>query len=142
MTVRLRAHHLLCMLTFIGKGYTQAFTQNYHGIAERLSAGEDILMVEGPDDICGPLLGEDAPHCWKASVTERDTAARASVEALLGHTVADGTRLTPDADMIARLRNAFATGDIRSACTGCEWSALCTGIAAGGFEDVLVCADR
>ena len=38
MTVRLRAHHLLCMLTYVGKGYTAAFTANYDRIVERLNA--------------------------------------------------------------------------------------------------------
>ncbi len=56
MTVRLRGHHLLCMLTFVGKGYSPAFVENYDRIAGRLSEGEDILLVDGPDDICAPLL--------------------------------------------------------------------------------------
>ena len=49
MTVRLRAHHLLCMLTYVGKGYSPAFVENYEAIAARLSAGEEIEMVAGPE---------------------------------------------------------------------------------------------
>ena len=29
MTVRLRAHHLLCMLTYVGKGYSPAFCAGF-----------------------------------------------------------------------------------------------------------------
>ncbi len=140
MTVRLRPHHLLCMLTFIGKGYTEAFTENYVRIAARLSEGEDILMVEGPDDICASLLDEPDPHCWESSVSDRDGRAREAVEALLGTTAGPGAVICPDADFLARMRDAFAAGEIRKACIRCEWSSLCTDVAAGGYDGVLVAA--
>jgi hypothetical protein len=138
MTVRLRPHHLLCMLTFIGKGYTAAFTENYRLIAKRLSAGEDILIVEGPDDICAPMLGETDHHCLCDSVTERDLKSSEAVEVLLGMPAGPGASIHPDADFLARMREAFRAGFLRDGCARCEWSPLCTGIAASGFEDVLV----
>ncbi len=43
MTVRLRAHHLLCMLTFVGEGYSARLRRQLPAsIARRLSAGEAI----------------------------------------------------------------------------------------------------
>ncbi|GAC1041908.1 DUF1284 domain-containing protein [Rhizobium sp. No.120] len=138
MTVRLRAHHLLCMLTFVGEGYTPAFTDNYRRIAERLSKGEEIKLVSDPDDICAPLLGEEEPHCFKASVIERDAAALADIAALLGEEIGIGAVLVPDASLLAKLRRNFANGEIRHACRGCEWSELCSRIAAGNFSGVLV----
>ena len=62
MTVRLRAHHLLCMLTYIGKGYSPAFTDNMTVIAGRVSAGENVEIVDGPDEICAPRLAEANAH--------------------------------------------------------------------------------
>ena len=56
MTIHLRPHHLLCLLTYVGKGYGDAFIRNYDRIAQRLSMGEAIMVVDGPDDICAPLL--------------------------------------------------------------------------------------
>ncbi len=75
MTVRLRGHHLLCMLTYIGKGYSPAFVDNYDTIAERLSGGEDIEIIDGPDDICQPLLCTGDCHCFNESVVVRDRLA-------------------------------------------------------------------
>jgi hypothetical protein len=138
MTIRLRPHHLLCMLTYIGKGYTPAFTSNYDRIAARIGAGEDLAIVAGPDDICAPLLESAEPHCFNDSVTVRDARAAADVEALLGCKITPGTALMLDAAMLARLRLAFAGGFIRSACAGCEWSGLCDDVAASGFPDVRV----
>lgn len=138
MTIRLRAHHLLCLLTYVGKGYSPAFTVNYDAIAERLSRGEDILLVSGPDDICAPLLDGPGPHCFNESVVERDRLAARDVGDLLALPVQPGIRLDFDAAILARMRQAFSVGGVRKACGGCEWSELCGTIAAGGFAETKV----
>ncbi|QKC84942.1 DUF1284 domain-containing protein [Mesorhizobium sp. NZP2077] len=138
MTIRLRAHHLLCLLTYVGKGYSPAFTANYDGIAERLSRGEDILLVSGPDDICAPLLDELEPHCLGESVIERDRLAALDVGDLLARPIQAGVRLHLDGAILARMRQAFSVGGVRKACDGCEWNELCSVIAAGGFPDTKV----
>lgn len=138
MTVRLRAHHLLCMLTYVGKGYSPAFVENYEVIAARLSAGEEIELVAGPDDICGPLTADPDAHCHGASVIERDRAAADAVACLVGSPLAPGARIVPNAALLTRLRKAFAIGEIRTACSGCEWSGLCDSVAEGGYLGVRV----
>lgn len=138
MTIRLRAHHLLCLLTYVGKGYSPAFTVNYDVIAERLSGGEDILLVSGPDDICAPLLDGPEPHCRNESVVERDRLAARDVGDVLALPIQPGVRLNLDEAILARLRQAFSVGGVRKACGGCEWSELCGAIAAGGFAETKV----
>ncbi|QLF69692.1 DUF1284 domain-containing protein [Peteryoungia desertarenae] len=138
MTVRLRAHHLLCMLTYVGKGYSPAFVENYEAIAARLSAGEEIELVAGPDDICGPLLQSPEAHCLGPSVIERDLAAADAIARLIGSPLPLGSRITPTPTLLARLRKTFATGEIRKACSGCEWSGLCDSVADGGYLGVRV----
>ncbi|KQW31376.1 2Fe-2S ferredoxin [Rhizobium sp. Root274] len=138
MTVRLRAHHLLCMLTYVGKGYSPAFVTNYEVIAARLSAGEDIELVAGPDDICAPLTSDPEAHCHGQSVVERDQAAADAVAGLIGHPLPPGARITPSPALLQHLRTTFATGEIRAACSGCEWSGLCDSVADGGYLGVRV----
>lgn len=138
MTIRLRPHHLLCVLTYVGKGYSPAFTANFDAIAARLARGEPAVIVAGPDDVCAPLLGEAGAHCHRDSVSERDRRAARDAATLLGRPVETQTRLVFDAPLLARLRTAFAAGAIRSACGGCQWQALCSDIAAGGYRDVRV----
>lgn len=105
MTVRLRPHHLLCMLTYVGKGYTSGFVENYDRVAARLNAGEeDIELVDGPDDICTGLLCESHAHCFNEGVAQRDEAARVSVSALLNETLASGKRLRATPDFLANMR--------------------------------------
>jgi hypothetical protein len=140
--VRLRGHHLLCLLTFVGEGYTPSFTRNYRRIAERLSGGEPIEIVEGPDDICRPMLGLPDAHCRNESIHERDRHALGAIADLLGFPLGAGSVLVLDGDRLAGLRAAFAAGTIRTACDECEWSSLCTRIAREAFEGTLIQACR
>jgi hypothetical protein len=129
------------MLTFVGEGYTPAFTENYRRIAKRLSAGEEIELVSGPDDICAPLMEGDDPHCLDASVIERDAAALDAVARLLGNEITPGSTISPDAELLLGLRRNFTSGNIRQACEGCEWGRLCTAIASDGYQGTLVRRD-
>jgi hypothetical protein len=138
MSIRLRAHHLLCMLTYVGRGYTPGFTANYDRIAARIVTGEVVELVSGPDDICAPLLSTDDAHCHRDSVIERDRLAAISVGALLGQKLAPGDHITPHADIIARMRKAFSDGSIRTACHACEWADLCTRVSHSNYPGVKI----
>ncbi|MBW6417740.1 DUF1284 domain-containing protein [Celeribacter sp. PS-C1] len=132
-TIALRPHHLLCLLTYVGKGYSPAFVAGYDRIVARLSAGEEIEIISGPDDICAPIACDLTEHCHGTSVISRDARAAQDVAQLLGTEITPGARLTLTPEITAALRAAFATGEIRSACPGCEWEALCTEVAKDGF---------
>ncbi|TPN74946.1 DUF1284 domain-containing protein [Mesorhizobium sp. CU2] len=134
MTVRLRAHHLLCLLTYVGKGYSPAFTANYDKVVERLAGGEDVQIVSGPDDICAPLLDEKEPHCLGESAAGRDQLAARDVGELLGRPIAAGVRFSFETARLAAMRQAFSAGRTRQACQGCEWSDLCSVVAAAGYS--------
>lgn len=131
--VRLRPHHLLCLLTYAGKGYSQAFTAGFDALVTRLSQGAPVHVVDGPDDICAPLLGDATAHCHHDSVRQRDQRAAMDLGALLQRPVGTGAVVGVDAASLAAWRTAFAQGRTRSACAGCEWQPLCSTIAAEGF---------
>lgn len=142
MTLRLRHHHLLCLLTYVGKGYSPAFIANFDAIAARASAGEEILLVEGPDDICAPLTDSRAdprcpedPHCLRDSVRRRDAQAREDLSRLLDRPLPVGRTITLSGTTKRRLRSSFAAGTLRGACSGCQWYDLCSAVATEGFED-------
>ena len=138
MTIRLRPHHLLCLLTYVGKGYSAAFTANYDAIAARIGDGEDVLIVTGPDDICAPLLNDAEPHCHRDSVIERDRLALRDLGELLAVPPRLGQSIALEPVLLKQLREAFATGRTRAACVGCEWHGLCTSISAGGYAGAIV----
>lgn len=123
------------MLTYVGKGYSPAFTANYDKVISRLVAGEEILIHEGPDDICQPLLATDEPHCLLDGVVERDATAKHDIGHLLGRPLQAGDVVVLDDGMLGHLRDAFLNGKTRAACTGCEWFDLCSTVSATGYRD-------
>jgi uncharacterized protein len=132
MSIRLRAHHLLCMLTFAGDGYSPEFTANFAAVVARIGAGEAVELVDGPDDVCAPLDGSGDTHCAEPTVRRRDRdALRALAEA--DPPLSAARPLILDRAAIAAMRAHFAAGTIRAACGGCQWSELCTEIAAAGY---------
>lgn len=126
------------MLTFVGEGYSPAFVANYRRLAGRLSAGEPIEIVSGPDDICAPLLSDEDAHCFGASVAGRDAAALADIARPLGRELETGSVIASDPALFEKLRRAFSAGVTRRACTGCEWNSLCDRIAGQDYADALV----
>ena len=134
MTLRLRPHHLLCVLTYRGEGYSPAFIENFDAIARRIGQGEAVEIVFGPDDICAPLLNGDDHHCTGESVSRRDALAAEELNNRLELDIA-ALKTVDLAAHLYRLREAFAEGEIRSACLGCDWQALCTGVASTDFRD-------
>jgi uncharacterized protein len=143
MAIALRPHHLLCMLTFVGKGYNPAFVANLEQVVRRIASGtEPIEIVAGPDAICAPLLSgpstEPDCHCLRPSVTLRDQHAVQDIQTFLHLLLAPGDQFFLSHRDLDRLREAFAAGTIRQACAGCQWQPLCDGIAAGGFADTIL----
>ena len=116
MTIRLRAHHLLCLLTWAGKGYSPAFTAGFTAIAGRIAAGEAVVLVEGPDDVCVPMLADPGCHCRGGSVARRDAQAARDLAA--------------DATRISRQNGGKANYSVRS------------GIRPGGRAYVDVVSDN
>ena len=138
MTLRLRPHHVLCLQSYVGKGYHPAFTANFDRIATRIALGEDIELVAGPDDICAPMLEIETAHCFSASVAQRDATAARDLAEVIGDPFRNGEAMTLTPDLLQRLRTAFGSGCIRLACVGCEWSVLCNEIANSGFRDAKI----
>lgn len=59
-SIRLRPHHLLCLQTFVGHGYSPDFTKHMTYVKSLLTADPNtaITLVAGPDDLCG-----HCPNC-------------------------------------------------------------------------------
>ena len=135
--MRLRPHHLLCVLTFAGEGYSAAFVANFRAIVERVEHGENVSLADGPDDICAALASNDDDHCSGESVRCRDREALTALEAS-GQLPHDRRSVRLDAQAVAALRRRFADGTLRAACGGCSWWSLCTGIASDRFGRALL----
>lgn len=142
--VRLRGHHLLCMLAYVGKGYTDAFTRKFDDVVAAIGAGAEIEIVAGPDDLCRTLDPETTPdyHCTMARIDTRDALALEALEKTIGLNLKVGDRFTADADLIARMRTNFKEKTIRAGCFACDFHDFCSGVADSDFACVKLAAER
>ena len=135
----IRPHHLLCMLTYIGKGYSDVFVESYDQVINQLKSGQhDIVIVRGPDAICAPRLCDPSDtecHCRESHINDRDDEALADLNKMPEFAMLDiGSTLKLTKNLINRLRDVYKKGSIRTACNGCEWKDLCDGISHDNFK--------
>jgi hypothetical protein len=141
--VRLRGHHLLCILCYCGEGYTPAFVENFNAVVDQIANGAVIEIVSGPDDICVTLrvdgrdTCEHAKVCPKKSVGKNDALALDAVSRTLHMpTLKAGDRLKLGRRSVTALRRAFANGEISRPCQKCPWQDFCSRIAVENFSGV------
>lgn len=147
--VKIRGHHLLCMLTYVGKGYSDSFVSNFNRITKRLNDGSLIHVVGGRDDICA---GWDAPGCLKgnkklcteANTRFRDDTALYVINEYIFHDnpLIIGSLFSPSPALVHRMRVNFTRGTIRAACGGCEWQRLCTEITEKKYSGVKLLPEK
>lgn len=141
--VRLRPHHLLCMLTYAGKGYSPEFIANFDRVTSLVASGTETIQITfAPDDICSPLLTDPACHCRNQNVLDRDHLASTALSALLQTPIAENATVALTTDRLDHMRHAFQSGSIRKACEGCQWVPLCDSIASGNFIGTHLLASR
>lgn len=116
MSLRLRGHHLLCLLGFRGMGYSPEFTSNMRKVYEQLQTEPKtmVTIVRGTDDLCRCYPVDKPNHCETKSVHERDD------------TVLERLGLTPDLqiawqDILQLLEKHMMPRDISLICTSCPW---------------------
>lgn len=119
--LHLRPHHLLCLPTFVGRGYSEEFVKNMTLVKRQLTTNTrtPITLVSGADDLCA-----HCPSCVDGQCTSekpalfdklvRDKLGQNSSSTLIG--IPESLRITEDL--------------IAACCPGCEWRELCSSTLA------------
>lgn len=136
VSVRLRGHHFLCMLTFVGEGYTPSFVANMRRIVKAIKESALVELIDGPDEICGALSSEDMQackhDCYGRDILQRDKNAIQAVQSVIGRSLSQPQAIS--LDEINQLRAAFLDHKYRKACTNCRWKSFCDEIAQNDYE--------
>ena len=114
--LHLRPHHLLCLRTFVGRGYSEEFVEHMTLVKRQLTANPltPITLVSGADDLCA-----HCPNCVDGQCTFEKPALfdRLVEEKLWRNTLSK---------LIGIPESLCITEDlIASCCPGCEWRELC-----------------
>ncbi len=119
--LRFRPHHFLCTVGFEGKGYSEAFVENYQRIATGLRNSPDgdatviEVVSETTDSICAPCPNRRGDLCETETRIRALDAAHARILGLKA-----GDRLTwGEAKM--RIREKMNLENFESACAPCSW---------------------
>lgn len=75
---KIRPHHILCINNFIGKGYSDTFSENMANIKKILESDcvEKVVIKEGCDDICNSCPHRIGHECeTQEKVTSFDIKA-------------------------------------------------------------------
>jgi len=121
--MRLRAHNLLCIQGFVGKGYDAAFVANMTRVVESLCDTAMVTVVAAPDALCAacPHLEEGGCALHGESTETGIVHQDRDVLARLG--IAEGETL-PWAEIVARITRSVAPEDLDSICGACPWLPL------------------
>ncbi|WP_235680206.1 DUF1284 domain-containing protein [Paenibacillus albicereus] len=135
MSIELRGHHLLCLLGYRGKGYSDGFCANMTGIYERLrrEPETEIRLIVGPDDVCAAFPSDQPSHCENASVYRKDS----EIAGLIGMLPGDTRSWSAICEAVAaRVR----PDDVATLCRDCRWEPY--GMCREGVAHIHAAADR
>ncbi|REE84443.1 hypothetical protein A8990_115122 [Paenibacillus taihuensis] len=127
--IRLRGHHLLCLLGFRGMGYSAAFSANMREVYNELRDEPQTLVsiIGGPDDLCACFPKDAEQHCENRSVYEHDKRILEKLGFAAGMTL-------PWADVTLRVRDRMQPEDINTLCYTCEWRSY--GVCEAGVRTI------
>lgn len=122
--VPLRAHHLMCVTTYQGKGYSPAFVANMNHVWHALRAGvyRRVRATSVADPICGSCPNLQDPEAdtscrYHDSISVRDRRMLAA----MGWSEGEIVELGPALEHI----HAHHAELMAAVCVGCDWTGIC-----------------
>ena len=130
--MKIRAHHLLCMLGFRGLGYSEEFTENMGKVVAEFNSGAalPVIVVAECDVICEPCPHNRGNRCVKKPDSERRVIAK-DLDVLRRMGLESGAGLAA-ARVRQIVKESFSSGDLAEICSDCQWRGL--GYCADGLD--------
>lgn len=121
--MRIRAHNLLCIQGYVGKGYSPEFVANMTRVVESLGDTVEVTVVDRPDVLCDACPNLEAGGCaLHGEGSERGIVAQ-------DRDVMHRLGINPGAkhawsDIMKRIRSNIRPDDLDSICGSCPWLPL------------------
>ena len=130
--LKIRSHHLLCILGFRGLGYSREFVSNMRKVVGKLRSDPSfpIILVVGCDAICVSCPHNKEGKCLRKANSEVDVPIQDS-ELLRRLGLEAGSQM-PAAEAWEEVKEKLAPEDLTEICGDCEWLGL--GYCAEGLE--------
>jgi hypothetical protein len=130
--LKIRAHHLLCILGFRGLGYGEEFVSNMGKVVGELCSdpGLPITLVVGCDAICASCPHNKEGKCLKRANSEVDVPIL-DLELLKRLGLEAGSQILAG-EAWEEVKKRLAPEDLTEICGDCKWLSL--GYCAQGLE--------
>jgi len=130
--LKIRSHHLLCILGFRGLGYSEEFAANMGKVVGELRSDPTfpITLVVGCDAICVSCPHKKEGKCLKRANSEVDVPVL-DLELLKRLGLQAGTQMLAG-EAWERVKERLTPGDLTEICGDCEWLGL--GYCAEGLR--------
>jgi hypothetical protein len=120
--MKLRGHHLLCILGFRGRGYSAQHVANMAALVEQLRSLPllPVQVIDSPDDICShcPYLEKGA--CAQKGASSELRVASRDLRLLFRLGLLPSARF-PWLEIQRRIVGAVVPQDLETLCRGCQW---------------------
>ncbi|ARK22021.1 DUF1284 domain-containing protein [Sporosarcina ureae] len=128
--IKLRGHHIFCLLGYRGMGYSEEYTANMTNIHDELRERPDtfIQIMKGPDYLCAKFPEGQPYHCEDDGIYVRDS----EILHKLGLKVSD---VLPWREVERRIRVHVVPEDIAVVCETCSWRSY--GFCQEGVASVI-----
>lgn len=129
VVVRLRGHHLLCLLGYRGMGYSKDYVENMTRVHKqfRREPETEIVLVNGPDDLCAKFPSSEPCHCEDDNIFTRDAAILQQLEVKVGQRLQWSV-------LEQKIARHVVSGDINRLCHSCSWRSY--GVCEQGVTDL------
>jgi hypothetical protein len=130
--LKIRSHHLLCILGFRGLGYSEEFVSNMRRVVGELRSDPTfpITLVVGCDAICVSCPHNKEGKCLRSANSEVDVPLQ-DLDLLKRLGLEAGSQM-PAGETWEEVRERLAPGDLAEICGDCEWLGL--GYCAEGLK--------
>ena len=129
--MRLRAHNLLCIQGYVGKGYDAAFVANMTRVVNSLDDATPVTVVAAPDALCTACPHLQESGCALHGAETETGIVQQDRDVLKRLAIRDGETL-PWGEILGRIARSVAPGDLDSICGACPWLPL--GHCAEGLD--------
>lgn len=126
---KLRGHHLFCLLGYRGMGYSEEYVENMTSLHEtlRIKPKTQILLVNGPDQLCEKFPDSGKYHCQDVSIYERDAAILKKMKLEIGQVLSWE-------DIVTHVQKNVVPSDIQIVCETCSWRSY--GVCEEGIQEI------
>lgn len=133
--MRLRAHHLLCILGFRGLGYDEKFVKGMEGIIQKIKNNPNlgIELIEGCDDICAACPFNVEGFCRNEVVGGEEAVRRKDREVAKRVKLKEREKYSIK-EILNLIKKKIKPCDLSAICGDCPWREM--GYCAEGLKKI------